>query len=125
MTVGLDPHTKRDRWWIYEYFPEASEIDLRRYPACEEIRAIMAKAGFVQCETREVQHLPGKVSARAALERGLVDKSVTSQLAVLSDEEYQQGLDRLRQGIEEAYDRGEELMLVADLRLYATIGWVV
>jgi hypothetical protein len=40
---------------------------------------------------------------------------------VLSEEEYQRGADRLRQANDAA---GGELQLVADFRLYATIGWV-
>jgi hypothetical protein len=44
--------------------------------------------------TSEVQHLPVRVSARAAIEQGLLNKGGTSQLAVLPDEEYERGLDR-------------------------------
>jgi hypothetical protein len=40
---------------------------------------------------------------------------------VLSEDEYQRGADRLRQANDAA---GGELQLVADFRLYATIGWL-
>jgi hypothetical protein len=40
---------------------------------------------------------------------------------MLTVEEFQRGADRLRQANDAA---GGELQLVADLRLYATVGWV-
>ncbi len=124
MTVGLDPHAGVDQWYIYEYFDNVLEIDRRRYPAAGHIREWMREAGFADCVTREIQHLPVRLAARAALERGRLDKSATSQLAVLTDEEYRQGIDRVREAVESAEVRGESLCLSADLRLYATFGAV-
>jgi hypothetical protein len=100
------------------------EIDRRRYPASSQIREWMDAAGFMDCVTREVQHSPVRLSARAAIERGRLDKAATSQLAVLTEAEYQQGIDRIRKGIESAEARNDSLYLTADLRLYATFGSV-
>ena len=124
MTIGLDPHAGVDRWYIYEYFENALEIDRRRYPASSQIREWMQAAGFDDCVTREIQHLPIRLAAREALEQGRLEKSATSQLSVLTDEEYRRGIDRVREAIESAEVRGESLYLGADLRLYATFGAV-
>ena len=124
MTVGLDPHAGVDRWYIYEYFENALEIDRRRYPASSQIREWMQAAGFDDCVTREIQHMPVRLAAREALEQGRLEKSATSQLSVLTDEEYGRGIDRIREAIESAEVRGESLCLGADLRLYATFGAV-
>ena len=124
MTVGLDPHAGVDRWYIYEHFENALEIDRRRYPASSQIREWMQAAGFDDCVTREIQHMPVRLAAREALEQGRLEKSVTSQLSVLTDEEYRRGIDRIREAIESAESRGESLCLRADLRLYATFGAV-
>ena len=43
------------------------------------------------------------------------------ELTVLSEGEYERGAERLRKANEVA---GGELQLVADFRLYATVGWV-
>ncbi len=122
MIVGLDPHTGVDQWYIYDYFVNALEIDRRRYPASGQTRAWMQGAGFVDCVTREIQHLPVRFDAQSALEQGRLDKSATSQLSVLTDEEYRQGIERVRAAIASAQSRGESLYLSADLRLYATFG---
>ena len=124
MTVGLDPHAGVDRWYIYDYFDTALESDRRRYPAAGQIREWMRAAGLAGCVTREIQHLPVRLDARAALAQGRFEKSATSQLGVLTDEEYRQGVDRIREAVESAEAQGESLSLCADLRLYGTFGAV-
>ncbi len=124
MTVGLDPHVGVDQWYVYEYFENALEADRRRYSASTQIRDWMRACGFADCVTREVQHLPVRLGARVALEQGRLDQCVTSQLSLLSDAEYCQGLDRIREAVASSEDRGESLFLYADLRLYATFGTV-
>jgi ubiquinone/menaquinone biosynthesis C-methylase UbiE len=124
MTIGLDPHTGIDRWYIYEYFEPALEVDKGRYAASHQIRDWMHAAGFIDRTTHEVQHLPTRLSARIALEQGRLEKAATSQLSLLTDEQYDLGIDRIRTDIESAEARGDTLYLIADLRLYATVGRV-
>ena len=124
MTVGLDPHTGTDHWYIYEYFEPVLAIDKLRYPASHQIRDWLCALRYLDVCTSEVQHLPVRLSARAAIEQGRLDKGVTSQLAVLPDDEYQRGVERIRRALESAEALGESLWLTADLRLYATCGTV-
>lgn len=49
---------------------------------------------------------------------------MTSQLAMLSEAEYNEGIARVRQDISSVAARGGELVLVTDLRLCATTGWI-
>ena len=56
-----------------------------------------------------------------AMANGVIDTSFTSQLTVLTPDEFQSGVARIREAEREA---GGELHLIADFRLYATIGWV-
>ena len=79
---------------------------------------------FSTVHTSEVQHLTGRFLARAAIEQGRLDKGVTSQLAVLTDKEYQRGMKRIRTALGSAEALGKTLYLNADLRLYATFGSV-
>ena len=104
MTVGLDPHAGVDQWYVYEYFENVLEADRRRYSASSQIR----------------EWMPVRLDARAALEQGRLEKGVTSQLSLLTDAEYRQGVDRVREAAASAEERGESLYLYADLRLYAT-----
>ncbi|HEU4892682.1 MAG TPA: class I SAM-dependent methyltransferase [Vicinamibacterales bacterium] len=120
LTIGLDPHTGIDRWFIYEYFAPVREIDRQRYPSTERVREWLRSAGFTDVHTREVQHLPARLSARSALDDGTLAKHTRSQLALLSDDQYEEGLERIRMALRDADTRGETLTLTADLRLYGT-----
>lgn len=119
MVVGLDPHAGGDRWWIYDYFPAARAADLVRYPAAAALRELMAGAGFAGVTTVVAQHLPASASLERAEELRLLDRTSTSQLMVIADEEYAAGVERVRAA---ARDAGPGFRLTADLRLYATTG---
>jgi SAM-dependent methyltransferase len=124
MIVGLDPHSGVDQWCVYDYFEGTVEIDKQRYPSSSSIREWMRIAGFEDCVTREVQHLCAQLPAREALEHGQLHKAVTSQLSVLTDEEYQRGIERIKTEIKRTESRGQTLLLTVDLRLYGTSGSV-
>ena len=121
-SVGLDPHHGLDKWHVYDYFPESLKIDRQRYPSSDMLRAWMIAAGFENCATHEVENWTIRVPARQALEQGRLDKAATSQLSVLTDEEYQEGLRRILAEMARAETEGQTLFLTIDLRLYGTIG---
>jgi SAM-dependent methyltransferase len=115
LIVGLDPHTGLDHWWVYDCFPRARERDRKRYLATTEIRQRLAAAGFIAATTDIAAEFRLELPFHTALERGLLDRRSTSQLMMLDEREYQEGIDRLR---------ATTPRLRADLRLYATQGWV-
>jgi SAM-dependent methyltransferase len=124
MTVGLDPHRNQDRWHVYDYFPESLAIDRERFPSSDILRTWMIDAGFENCLTQQVDHWVIRIPARKALEQGRLDKAATSQLNVLTDEEYARGMGRLLDDMQRAEAQGEVLLLMVDLRLYGTTGSV-
>ena len=110
-TVGLDPHTTLDQWWVYDHFPAALTADRERYPPTEWIRDALVDAGFVSPRTEVAQHVPSMRPFDRALEQGFLDRHSTSQLMLISDAEYDAGMRRLLE---------ERPVLRADLRLYGT-----
>src|SRR3954454_11844996 len=120
LTIGKDPHTDRDEWWVYDYFAETRAIDRERFARVRTLRGEMAVAGFAWTESREAEHIELVHPAAEALANGVVDPAFTSQLTVLSEEEFRRGVETLRIANEAA---GGDLQLVADFRLYATTGW--
>jgi ubiquinone/menaquinone biosynthesis C-methylase UbiE len=121
LTIGKDPHAERDSWWVYDYFEETLEIDRTRFARVRTLRGDLATAGFAWAESWEADHIDVVHSASDALANGVVDRSFTSQLTVLSEEEFARGVARLRAADAQS---GGQLQLVSDFRLYATIGWV-
>lgn len=124
LTIGKDPHREGDSWWVYDYFEETRAIDRARYPAVKTLRGELTRAGFAWAESLEADHIATMVPAGEALAEGadgVVTPTFTSQLTVLSEEEFARGVARIREADAAA---GGTLQLVADFQLYATIGWV-
>lgn len=124
LTVGLDPSVGTDRWPVYDYFDGALEADRRRYPPAATIRARLTAAGFTEVRTWEAARLRLQLPAREVLAAGYLDRGTTSQLTLLSDDAYREGMARLTRSADEAERRGETLVLRSDLHLYATVGWM-
>jgi len=120
LTVGLDPHTGQDQWWIYDYFPEALIADRKRYLPAHRIRELMMLCGFSNCETRMIQHLPREMTVSEASSGGFMNRTSTSQLMVISDVAYDAGVKRIHAADASA---GGARILRSDLRLYGTTGW--
>ena len=123
-TIGLDPHTGLDKWWIYDYFENTLELDRQRYLPAKTICELLRTAGFVDCRTEIVQRFSVAASGRNTLEGGGLAKTATSQLAILTDDEYQRGVQQIQADITTAERRGQELILLSDLWLYATTAWL-
>jgi SAM-dependent methyltransferase len=121
LTIGKDPHREHDEWWVYEYFAETRAIDRARYAAVRTLRGELTRAGFAWSESLEADHIDVLHRATDALANGVVDARFTSQLSVLSEEEFNRGVARIREANAAA---NGELSLISDFRLYATIGWV-
>jgi len=123
LIVGMDPHKGRDQWCVYDYFDGVRELDLQRYPPTSEIERLMHEAGFSECHTVEAHHMSMQFPARKAIEEGLLDKTIVSQLGILADADYDHGLQRVWKDIANSEARGEQAVLVVDLLFYATMGW--
>ena len=121
MSIAKDPHGERDAWWVYDYFPETREIDRVRYAPVRILRGELARAGFAWAESFEADHIEAVLPASEALTTGVVDRAFTSQLTVLSDEEFGSGVQRIRAA---DADSGGTLQLISDFYLFATVGWV-
>jgi ubiquinone/menaquinone biosynthesis C-methylase UbiE len=121
LSIGLDPHTGNGRWYIYEFFPEAYALDLGRFGSLEERRSWLQAAGFEQIQSVVAEPLRGSLSVDQAKERGVLERSFTSQLTQIGDEAYEAGLSRIQTAAEQARACGTALELIADIDLYATI----
>ncbi len=119
LTVGLDPHTGQDEWWVYEYFPETLIADRQRYLPTSRIRELMTMSGFDACETQVIQHLPRELTVSEAMTGGFMNRAATSQFMVISESEYEAGVKRIRDA--DAACNGRTT-LRSNLRLYGTTG---
>lgn len=121
LSVGKDPHADRDSWWVYDYFPETVAIDRERFARVRTLRGELTASGFAWAESFECDNIVASIPADAAFAAGVVDRAYTSQLAVLSDHEFEAGVARIRA----ANDRLDgALQLTSDFFLFAILAWV-
>lgn len=115
--IGADPHSGQDRWFVYDYFPGALAIDLRRFPSAGTLIDWLLAAGFTRVERRVVHHIYDPHLGRAVLQNHFLRKSATSQLTLLSDEDYAAGIARLHADLAQAETQGQTLRFEVDLRM--------
>ncbi|HNT25374.1 MAG TPA: methyltransferase domain-containing protein [Anaerolineales bacterium] len=121
--IGMDPHGKREDWYIYDYFDGTYETDLQRFPAWAEVGAWMEAAGFVQVQLRPVETIYDPKEGRAVLDDPFLQKHAASQLALLSDDAYTGGMRRIHQALEAAEHAGQALTFMSRIQLEMMIGW--
>jgi len=121
---GMNPRAGRDRWYLYDYFPRTIEIDRRRYPSAGSIVDWMDSAGFGRSEWRIPHRIVHKVMGQEIFTDPALQKHGTSQLALLTDEEYAAGIERIKSAIAQAETKGESLQFEIDISLAMVIGFV-
>jgi SAM-dependent methyltransferase len=124
LTIGLDPHSSRDTWWVYDYFPEAHTFDQERFAPPRLLRGELTTSGFAWTESFEADHEDLLLPFESVSSNGTVDRTFTSQLMLIDDAAFSRGAERLQQAARDAAAGGRALSLAEDLRYYATIGWV-
>jgi len=121
-SIALDPHHGRDRWYVYDYFPETLEIDRERYPSAGRVADWMIAAGFDRVECRAADRIVQNLTADQILRDPMLHKNSTSQLVLLSDEAYAAGMDRIKAAIQRAQTGGKPVLFPVDVSLMIEIG---
>ena len=122
--VGLDPHGHRDSWYVYHYFEGTYETDLNRFPSWETTLDWMVATGFDRVEQRQAERITNLYTGRQVLDDPFLKKESCSQLALLTDEAYAAGLNRIKAAIEKSEAGGEAMVFLNDLRLALLTGRV-
>ncbi|MFP4395754.1 MAG: class I SAM-dependent methyltransferase [Anaerolineales bacterium] len=102
--IGIDPHGRRDLWYVYHYFEGVYETDLARFPRWSTVMDWMAEAGFHSIRRELVEHIVDHKHGRAVFDDPFLKKHAASQLALLSDEAYAAGLRRIKNALADADD---------------------
>lgn len=118
VVIGVDPHTDSGDWYVYSYFPEALAFDLRRFPAWDRLSALLAQHGFIHAHLEQVEEAQNIFKGADVLEDPFLKKTITSQLAALSEEDYRAGLARIRAAIAAVQASGEQLDFLSRIPLY-------
>ena len=120
--IGLDAHVARESWYIHKYFDGTWETDRRRYPPWTDLVSWMDAAGLESVEVRLVERIRKTWSGAQVLDEPLLDKGSTSQLALLSDEAYAAGVERMRAEVRRAEDEGRQAVFEIDIVINLAVG---
>jgi hypothetical protein len=77
----------------------------------------MDAVGFKDLELAEVEHIVGHKRGREVLSDPFLQKQACSQLALLTDEAYADGLLRIKEDLTRAERRGETLTFETELTI--------
>jgi hypothetical protein len=108
----------------YDYFPGTYETDLARYPSGEMISLWMKEAGFVGCERRIAARIEHDFIGRKVLSDPVLQKNGTSQLSLLTEDAFVKGMARIREAIQLAERRGQEIVFPTHIALPIVVGFV-
>ena len=121
--VGFDPHEARTNWYIYNYFDHVYDHDIRRYPSGVSILNWMQTKGFENSSSQTAEHILNVHVGEAVLRDPFLKQNSTSQLALLSSDSYQAGLQNIKQAITEAEKRTERISFSSDFFIKMYLGY--
>ena len=121
--IGHDPHEGAAHWYIYEYFDTVYDTDLRRYPAGRSVLQWMEQEGFVDISTKVVEHIKHIHVGEADLKDPFLKHDATSQLALLDEQTYQAGIERIRSALARAGERLDRITFRSEIAVQMQLGF--
>ena len=120
--IGTDPHGRKESWYAYHFFEGMYERDLERFPAWATVSEWMAEMGLEGIELQQMERIVETKHGRQVLDDPYLGKNASSQLALLSEETYLAGLQRIEAAVSQAEARGETILFRTDIRMSMLTG---
>ncbi len=95
--IGMDPRDQRNKWYLYDFFQGTLARDLKRFPAWSSLQQLLKGTGFDTQGLIDVDFIHDPKTSANVCSDPFLAKSACSQLALLSENAYQKGLEKLRQ----------------------------
>ncbi|MFN8384370.1 MAG: methyltransferase domain-containing protein [Anaerolineales bacterium] len=122
--IGHDPHAGgTSSWYIYNYFDTVYDTDLRRYPAGTSIVKWMEQDGFKGVSSKTVENIQNIHVGDAVLKDPFIKHNATSQLALLSEETYQEGMQRINEALVVAKEKNEQIVFRSEINVKMFLGY--
>lgn len=115
--IGMDLYQQPCTWFIYDYFAGVLETDLARYLPWEHVRDWLSAAGFETLDWQIVERYEQVFNGEQVFEDPFLRKGSTSQLALLSEADYQAGLDKMSRAIRSAAEKGVRIEFQVDISM--------
>jgi SAM-dependent methyltransferase len=122
--LGSDPHQAQNIWYVYDYFEGTREVDLARFPQWGIVLGWMIDQGFNPVTWQIADIIVDHKKGRSVLDDPFLARNSTSQLALLSDDAYQAGINRIKTALHDAEAEGRDLLFPVVLPLGLIVGRV-
>lgn len=109
-SIGNDPHSGKVSWYGYDYFPTTLATDLVRFTPHPTLMQWMAEAGFAEIHPVEVENLQQLHHGREIYNDPFLARKATSQFALLSDDQYHEGLRNIDIALANAEQEDREIV---------------
>ena len=121
--IGFDPHEETTNWYIYDYFENTFDNDIRRYPSSGSVLHWMRADGFENVTSQIAEHIMNVHVGLAVFRDPYLKQNATSQLALLSPAVYDAGIHKIRSAIAEAEQREERITFRSDFFIKMYLGY--
>lgn len=102
--VGMNPRDPRNQWYIYKFFDGTLATDLKRFPNWPQVRRWMTDNEFVDIHQEDVEFIHDPKTSETVLKDPFLEKTGCSQLALLSQRQYREGLEKLKEHVRSNLD---------------------
>lgn len=100
---GVDPHIDKN-WYVYDYFDGVYENDLLRFPSLTDIKELCEVVNLQIEEQIVVERIYNSRKGEEVFSDPFLRKNMNSQLANLTDEEYNYGIEKIKEQINKQPD---------------------
>ncbi|MBN1266038.1 MAG: class I SAM-dependent methyltransferase [Anaerolineales bacterium] len=107
--IGNDPMHPQYQWYIYDWFPGTYPRDLERFECWSYLKQWASETGFSRLQKRTLHTIEECSFGREVFDNPFLKKSASSQLILLSDEDYEAGLEKMKQAINHAEKAGQQI----------------
>ncbi|MBI9049144.1 MAG: class I SAM-dependent methyltransferase [Anaerolineaceae bacterium] len=118
---GMNPRDPDMQYYQYKYFPSVYERDIARFKDLSIIEDKLRDKGFKHISQFVVEKIKSEHIGKSVFEDPFLDKRSTSQLAMLSDEQYDQGIENINQAINQAEASGENITFLSVIPMHMLI----
>lgn len=100
--ICMNPHAGSDNWFIYDFFDGTLERDLQRYPSPIDLEKWLLRAGFGEVTFQVGERLQNRIFGQEIFP---LPKDYTSQLSLLTDQQYETGVKKIQDYIDSSYSK--------------------
>lgn len=112
--VCMNPHTGSDKWFVYDFFDGTFERDLQRYPSPFLMKKWLQRAGFTEIKFQVGERLQNKIIGQEIFP---LPKDYTSQLSLLTDQQYEIGIRKIKDYIDSSCSKNMTPEFKVDISL--------